>query len=1276
MPLDFPKTEVVWDRDIEYKKVFNEVIKLLKNKAKVKILAPGAGHGRFIIDFLKTISNRMSGVKVLLVIVEADEVAISKLSEQLKKKRFVNIEYELKNTTLEKHLTTNKIQFDLIFCLLFFHYVSHCWISLLSELFKVLKKDGIFLFDEIIGKTEEDQLILQYIDSEFTQLYSRRKLASTKTKNLRDFFRQFYSFLLREESILWSSSVKGTNVERVVGALKPLFMINNKAILVYRTSPLKINILDAIKKKKHLPFWYGTTVNNSFERVSERIKKSNGMLSYLQDCKLSTGFRFYIFSKKKQLNNDQLERHWDTIKSKSVLHGLQMINMVLPQVPESGTITYSDQHSYVHSLQMAAVHLLLTSGIFSWDSKINSIFVVQGQLTASLHTPKLSKIVILNKYSPHQRDRDVLSLAWLINYALYAGVLKTSLSEKFIATGRMVEIIMDETINELQINEQGLNGQLKITIPNKTKVYIDYDEEKLKTHDAEIEINVNQLIIKNIVDKVKRFIWHDVIELERKMEIPSDITEIASFIAEKVPQIKINPENSKHIEKIFSSKETEKIIRYLGVLLGNVGNIIFVPIPTVFSIDSHKYESLIGIGIAIKGKIEKKDYDECKYIKNILRKFFRPFQEAYLGLHWVEVSRRHAMRAAVAAISGRNMSHNIGSHVLANIIQLENCSFNAEKAKKLFKFLQQRMDFIAQVSTTAPTWTFDVRLGDIIDSFNEQKYLKDFIADFKNLNSDKIKVKFSNPTEDKPKEIAIPTGTIGCHALFSILENIIRNAARHGMKDDQQNLELSIDIEDKNWRFYKVTIMDNCSNSTKAGDLNSKFATHILDGKGELKREDWGMKEKKILFCYLRLIAQEDVDEKYKAFLENPETSDEPPIIRAIKNGNLAYEFYLLKTKKVFVISDKVEGNDGFRKAGIDFANKDEFKEIDRVKIIHKFLIIDLRDTLDSSWLQENIIKDINRLPFRVLVIGDGLSLANPLKNIICCRSFDGDCFDSPEKFYEWIWKRWVSGFLGDNYQLVIRQTYGCVADNLKNLSDNPQKNLKKCQLLHIKEDKETNEKKVKKPSSCVLLDHQAGSDNSYLYGKVACHIPYRSGTPIFDIITMIPEKHYHICEFIEMGVARVAIVDDRIWKAKDKPCSVDGYNTASSKKLFELWKKKGVDIRDVDCAIKKFGEFVNKFPGKKFHFLIFHQGEIDEIKKRIGEANFRKLWDQLKSKVVCTVIDTGRGVPPQALIDNLRWMSYSILQECLVEKAGDSLSKKRLLDYLISLRAEDRSNV
>lgn len=84
--------------------------------------------------------------------------------------------------------------------------------------------------------------------------------------------------------------------------------------------------------------------------------------------------------------------------------------------------------------------------------------------------------------------------------------------------------------------------------------------------------------------------------------------------------------------------------------------------------------------------------------------------------------RRETSRSATAAIMSRNMSHNIGSHVLASSDLMK--GVHKDEVQKLHNFLQQRMDFIAQVVTYTPSWgepTFFFK--DLLQGFFDQYLL-------------------------------------------------------------------------------------------------------------------------------------------------------------------------------------------------------------------------------------------------------------------------------------------------------------------------------------------------------------------------------------------------------------------------------------------------------------------------------------------------------------------------------------------------------------------------
>jgi hypothetical protein len=112
-----------------------------------------------------------------------------------------------------------------------------------------------------------------------------------------------------------------------------------------------------------------------------------------------------------------------------------------------------------------------------------------------------------------------------------------------------------------------------------------------------------------------------------------------------------------------------------------------------------------------------------------------------------------SLKTAISAIMGRNMSHNIGSHVMARISTggidgwTSNKTVNdiikeldvgthrkdiiewSKDVQYLSRYIQQRMDFIAQISTEWPSWTEPAYLmNDLMRWFLSQKHLLNNIA--------------------------------------------------------------------------------------------------------------------------------------------------------------------------------------------------------------------------------------------------------------------------------------------------------------------------------------------------------------------------------------------------------------------------------------------------------------------------------------------------------------------------------------------------------------------
>lgn len=630
----------------------------------------------------------------------------------------------------------------------------------------------------------------------------------------------------------------------------------------------------------------------------------------------------------------------------------------------------------------------------------------------------------------------------------------------------------------------------------------------------------------------------------------------------------------------------------------------------------------------------------------------------------------YALRSAIAAIMGRNMSHNVGSHAIWHLTErLENSGvYSNDDIISFLRYLQRRMDFIAQVSTSVPSWCLTMQWSELLNGFTKQICLLDNIArshlqDPTNPSKKIFEEKLTVNREGKINlAVSIPHGQIGAQAFYIILEGLIRNAAKYGQVKDK--LEFTITIEDqwnddgRGWQkdFYQVKIRDNLTTKQKVvEDLNQKLAQPILDPEtGELKTGDWGMKEIKISAAYLRMIRQEEIDTKFEEWKDGKGVA--PPIVTVkLENergegdetiGNLTYVLYLLRSKEALIVGMEPSENphNAFRQKGIDFLPKLENlkQQINEGYIPrHNFLVLVLEgERMDWEWLRDNLAS----LPYRILVVGkDTIPNSEDYTHLKRTTVFiDQFNLSTPEKLLCYLWEKWVEAWWG-KYKICVRWEHTPKATE-KHMEEN-------CDLT------------CSEYEYFLAFDHKNHSDTTNLFRCSAFHQSFRSDSP--TAVLLDEGNPYQIKE---MAAISVAVIDERIWLERDGDAvaGVDKYKYAENKKQRKAWEKRRVYLQDTDEARKDFREFVNQLkpPNEDpyFDFIIIHQGIIDEVKKQLGENEFRRSWETLKSKARWVIIDTGRGEPEMARNERLRWVEYSNLAECLVRNAGDKMTLAHLL--------------
>lgn len=315
----------------------------------------------------------------------------------------------------------------------------------------------------------------------------------------------------------------------------------------------------------------------------------------------------------------------------------------------------------------------------------------------------------------------------------------------------------------------------------------------------------------------------------------------------------------------------------------------------------------------------------------------------------------NARHAATAAIMSRNMSHNLGSHALANSRFFESVGLLNETADKQVsdkefqgarsrlqafnQYCQQRLDFIARKLSEdgdKPEPLFFI--GDVIWGFATQDVLLNTLLDDNGFRRDNIEIWLHgfNYGKDRSEEagtvwkwtktrslgwqhkietmrgkggndlphledflVGIVGGSTGCHALYAIFENLLRNAAKYSKRTwntEPPVLRLHIEVarakDAAGTECYRLRLWENLTDDTASWQPGQKppavvSARHglfkgVIDEDGQPVRGGHGMQEMKFCAEYLAggMLRFPSDDEQtkddpdgreYLDFLETPE---------------------------------------------------------------------------------------------------------------------------------------------------------------------------------------------------------------------------------------------------------------------------------------------------------------------------------------------------------------------------------------------------------------------
>lgn len=409
--------------------------------------------------------------------------------------------------------------------------------------------------------------------------------------------------------------------------------------------------------------------------------------------------------------------------------------------------------------------------------------------------------------------------------------------------------------------------------------------------------------------------------------------------------------------------------------------------------------------------------------------------------------KKEAIKSAKAAIISRNMSHNLGSHVMSYLKQklgsitsilneenevLSNLYDGKELNEKLFLednnnptiadkikaniqmpflvgtgrfigYLQERQDYVATIATDYIPYGAPVNLKDAIydeinpdlrhmrhndaDNNRPLNILLSYIAKsegFSRENMGKGAPKERPEEKDKAAEydllrfktendilfgyakyskkekkifgldefnngsdhealsemrainFSLPGGLVGRQAVFSIIENLIRNAAKHGNTRNINNLEFTFDVIDLNHigeslniedritddsyralyskavdkeNLYLLTITDNLIyDNDVINKLRSGLIEPYIDKYGNMTTGNKGIKEIRISAAWLRNETDED---KYLKYNDKKNSGKAPLVgVELTKEKHLRYLICIQQDRFAAVITDEMSPED------------------------------------------------------------------------------------------------------------------------------------------------------------------------------------------------------------------------------------------------------------------------------------------------------------------------------------------------------------------------------
>lgn len=273
---------------------------------------------------------------------------------------------------------------------------------------------------------------------------------------------------------------------------------------------------------------------------------------------------------------------------------------------------------------------------------------------------------------------------------------------------------------------------------------------------------------------------------------------------------------------------------------------------------------------------------------------------------WLRVSRRivDGNRAAGLALMARNMSHNIGSHALHWVAS--EYDGNAPQ-RRFLTYMQERMELLAGFAIGMPLPPITRTIDAVIDDFKKTNLL------LNNISRSEGVCEVTLNRSGYAGEAVFFGGVLGVHAFYSILENCIRDSAKHShAARGDQPLTMHV-VATPLERFIQIDIYDETGSFAESGQALRRDVEHLrlADDGGRLDEHHWGIKERFICASILRGIRPEGIQPSSTVRPGDPwlgtlDKNNYRILEMAEVKGNCSWRFYLpRRSADILLVTDR-----------------------------------------------------------------------------------------------------------------------------------------------------------------------------------------------------------------------------------------------------------------------------------------------------------------------------------------------------------------------------------